>query len=594
MVTTWTRIEPHAQTTDLDAGLAAEVADPLWFLARQLQLGELTGEDGGSPVAVDVRASWTRFTHYRAEGPAPGRARRLHHRDGPLEAVVEGEALLRLDRAAATGNDAWAARVRAGRSLDRALRQAQLARVANRLATDDATSFRPAGEGPPSGAAEARYRSLLTGRCIDAVRVLRRLRSRSAWPEAVLAGLGTAARARMQAVIETWAEATEAEWGVRPAGSAASPAWLPDRLEYRFSLAAPPLPELPGDDPKEVVLQAAEYDGTGLEWFSLDLVPGELGAGQGDGDADDEPATGWRITTLLPAPLTFPGMAADRFWEMEDAAVALGDLDAGPTDLARMLAVDFAVLYSTDWYVAPVEVPVGCVARMDWVVVRDTFGEATLVGTSATQHGDGVGRQFQPSQADGSDGDHPLLVVLPASMATLRSTPREDVTFQRDEVANLAWAIERTVLGPAGRGVEQPWFRSQFPLPPARTDEDHELVWRLATPVAATWTPFVADVSPDGTRWLVQARTLDTATGDVRSSKSRILAELHPVDGDRHRLGVREEEITRAGSRVTTLEQLARWHDGSTFVWRGREKRPGRGEVSSQLRFDAALPDAGT
>ena len=52
------RIEPHARTTDLDAGLAAEVADPLWFLLRQLQLGELTGDDGGAPVAIDLSASY--------------------------------------------------------------------------------------------------------------------------------------------------------------------------------------------------------------------------------------------------------------------------------------------------------------------------------------------------------------------------------------------------------------------------------------------------------------------------------------------------------------------------------------------------------
>ena len=40
--------------TDLDEGLRARVADPLWFLARQWQLGELHGEDASSPVAVDV------------------------------------------------------------------------------------------------------------------------------------------------------------------------------------------------------------------------------------------------------------------------------------------------------------------------------------------------------------------------------------------------------------------------------------------------------------------------------------------------------------------------------------------------------------
>jgi len=53
---------------------------------------------------------------------------------------------------------------------------------------------------------------------------------------------------------------------------------------------------------------------------------------------------------------------------------------------------------------------------------------------------------------------------------------------------------------------------------------------------------------------------------------------------------VREEEVTRAGIRVTTVDQLARWYDGRSFAWRGREKRPARGEVSSHLRFDAADP----
>ena len=72
-----------------------------------------------------------------------------------------------------------------------------------------------------------------------------------------------------------------------------------------------------------------------------------------------------------------------------------------------------------------------------YVVVRDTFGVATLVGTTATQAGDFAGRQFQPSAVTGDEGDNPMLVVLPSSMGTLRSDPREDVALQRDETANL-------------------------------------------------------------------------------------------------------------------------------------------------------------
>jgi hypothetical protein len=47
-----------------------------------------------------------------------------------------------------------------------------------------------------------------------------------------------------------------------------------------------------------------------------------------------------------------------------------------------------------------------------------------------------------------------------------------------------------------------------------------------------------------------------------------------------------EEEVPRSGARITRAWQLARWIDGSTHLWIGRRKQPGRGEGSSGLRFD--------
>jgi hypothetical protein len=49
---------------------------------------------------------------------------------------------------------------------------------------------------------------------------------------------------------------------------------------------------------------------------------------------------------------------------------------------------------------------------------------------------------------------------------------------------------------------------------------------------------------------------------------------------------LREEEVPREGARVTRAYQLARWFDGTTFLWLGRRKAVGRGEGSSGLRFD--------
>jgi len=57
-----------------------------------------------------------------------------------------------------------------------------------------------------------------------------------------------------------------------------------------------------------------------------------------------------------------------------------------------------------------------------------------------------------------------------------------------------------------------------------------------------------------------------------------------------HDLLLHDEEVPREGARVTRSYQYARWSDGSTYLWIGRRKQPGRGEGSSGLRFDIAEP----
>lgn len=79
------RLEPRRPLGNLDRGFRAEVADPLWLLGRQWQLGEHQGEDASSPVLVDVEALHTPVD------PLPA------HPDQdptlvPLEGVVEREA----------------------------------------------------------------------------------------------------------------------------------------------------------------------------------------------------------------------------------------------------------------------------------------------------------------------------------------------------------------------------------------------------------------------------------------------------------------------------------------------------------------------
>jgi hypothetical protein len=49
-----------------------------------------------------------------------------------------------------------------------------------------------------------------------------------------------------------------------------------------------------------------------------------------------------------------------------------------------------------------------------------------------------------------------------------------------------------------------------------------------------------------------------------------------------------DEEVPREGVHVTRLRRLARWIDGSTWLWTAHRTHIGRGEGSSGLVFDRA------
>ncbi len=54
---TYARLEPYPKALNAEAGFAAAVHDPLWFLARQWQMGEHQGENATSPVLAHYTLS---------------------------------------------------------------------------------------------------------------------------------------------------------------------------------------------------------------------------------------------------------------------------------------------------------------------------------------------------------------------------------------------------------------------------------------------------------------------------------------------------------------------------------------------------------
>ena len=183
--------------------------------------------------------------------------------------------------------------------------------------------------------------------------------------------------------------------------------------------------------------------------------------------------------------------------------------------------------------------------------------------------------------------------MLPPS--TLRTTidgpDVEQVRFIRDEQANLVWAVEASTEN----GVGRPWAGHERALtvpenapPPA--EPQGVLRYRLQTGAPLHWIPF-PPVQVDAARRAValeraaMQRFVDGALTRVTPT-GRVLSPTN-LD-DPHVYRVREEEVTRSGTRILRASRRSRWVDGSTHVWTARRRRAGMGEGSSGLRYDVA------
>jgi hypothetical protein len=337
-----------------------------------------------------------------------------------------------------------------------------------------------------------------------------------------------------------------------------------------------------------IALQADEYSDGRLDWYAFGAAStGKAPAGQ--------PVTAGPLT-VVPTPVGYPGMPARRFWEFEDAVVDFGGVEAEPEDISRMLLTEFALVFGGDWLLVPLEVPVGSLVRIVSLDVRDTFGRTLRVGpTSALEGSLGGWRMFtltrDGADPQGSPGAYDdALLVPPVVAAGLQGHDLEEVLLLRDETANLAWAVERRIEGQNGAAVDraQAAYEATGATPPAGPEPTGSFAYRLAGSVPEHWLPLLPErTRPDdpsvGLRLGALLRTLPDGSTEPIPPLGRLLQP--PAGGGD--LVLSEEEVPREGARVTRAYQLARWLDGSTFLWLARRKGIGRGEGSSGLRFDA-------
>ena len=578
-LTSWTRLEPIGGHKDLEVGLQARVHDPLWMIARQWQVGEFRAEDAGSPVLARLRAEIAKVTRYSAGSPTISAASaRSYDGNMPLETVVEREA------AGRSGGSRRNLRLaaEAGQRFLLLLAAQGMSRYADAFIRTFALE--------PAGAAHddetSQFLAVISGRAPDGARLFEALRAarRPATGRPSLPSepsIDPADRDPVERVADVFLSWYE-QFVTEPGPGDPSP-WIPERMEYAFALAAPA-----GDG--ERVLVAREYVEGSLDWHAFDECPG---ASLGAMPSQSPPAR--LVQTVIPTPVSYRGMPATRWWEFEDAIVDFGSVEVPPSDLVRLLMLDFLMRFSTDWFVMPVELAVGSLCTAESLVVVDTFGQRTLVPHYTEVDGAaGKWHLFRASidQQFSSVTTPPRsrLFLAPTLAGSLNGSALEEVMLLRDELANMAFGVERIVEGLVGQPVnrfekyqEQQARQRQEEADPVPGElPAGSLHYRLATQIPDYWIPLVPvrDEDRRSVR-LKRGRLLASTEGGTTlpAPVGRILEPGTP-------LSLFEEEVPRAGARITRAWQLARWTDGSTHLWVGRRKQPGRGEGSSGLRFD--------
>ena len=510
--------------------------DPLWFLTRQWQFGEFEGDDAGSPIDARIAYETAPLDGYRSGAdilPYDGKV--------PLEARVEGEAvpfdLMLHMQAARVFERLLADRGRGARLHDYAglFVLDYDAGVAGE-GTSEARAMFDAGQSFLFDAAQL-IAAVRDGSHADAHRLVspasprRSPRSSSRPGSCSCHGTNGPTRSRRN----------------RPPGGRTG--------SIITSIAFPAARRSP--------VTAEDHRGGDLDWHAFDV---------GSPAASGRTAPTVTALSFLPTTVRFAGMPSPRYWEMEDGKTDFGRLDVNTNDLARLLLAEYMLLFSNDWCAVPLALPVGSFTRIQGLLVTDVFGEQTLI-RAADRGRDSDWQRWSMYRLDGDDSANMGLLLAPALASGMRSAPVEQVRFLRDEMANMVWAVEYRVASKLGEPFN-PALAPPVPPPgPAATAAR----FHLGNSVPANWRPFIPAHLPGSQR-------------SIRLQRARLPDQpalpLGVVLDAPAPYFVAEEEVPRAGRLVTRGFRRARWTDGATFLWMGRESPVGRGEGSSGLVFD--------
>lgn len=595
------RLEARPRTHDFDQALRAEIRDALWMLAKQWQMGEFLGDDAGSPVTARVQIDKTMLTKYRPAHNAP----EPFDDSVPLEAKVErrpipfqaGDVEISLDLRLVMGRQ-WA------KLLDKNDFGGLVESYVEHFAVYEPD---PDDRDDVTYAANQqswRKHAAAAGRLIDGKKLYDDIVDDSG-RHVITVGADAGDHTPLIALGERFVRWFDNLF-YQPPRDSAGDAWLPSNLEYQFAASAP------GPDDGEKVFSAKEYYHGHLDWYNFSIEPETETLGEAEPPPLLNDFDAPIIRSFIPTPIQFGGMPHTRWWTFEEGRTNFGDIRPDTTDLNKLLLIEFGLIYANDWFLLPVTLPAGTIVAVRGLSVTNVFGEKFWISATGRGRDDDPDRWTMYSLDVAGLDRRPAdlsLIIVPSVPKIQESRPVEEVRLVRDEVANMVWGIETIVPLPGGVSVpgreaardtlrylrriiaESEPGGVEGPAPAA------SLRYKIMSSVPENWIPFIATHEENSIREtrLQRGSMPRILEGDPENRVEKVKPRtnlLRPGLDQQPKAAyfINEEEVPRAGATVSQSFQRARWYNGRVYTWLGVRKRTGRGEASSQLRFDYLQP----
>lgn len=440
----WNKTEGRPRTQQLDDSTKSVTYDPLWLLARQWQFGEWKGEDVGSAIIAKIAYKQVLPSHIKTSPEADNFERFDVQADCIFNKIQRIRPVLSLQQKAHLGlyllklmrNDALDSNIPSVLALLK-FEKPVAPTAENWHQQMGATRFH-------ANTALVRLTTSFSEKIPDGLLAYKKISENYA-PLAILLN-ATVMESYLSFVEELYPE-------LKNTGVPEN--WKLPTLSSELEVA---YPEMNGDTVQYRVFGQRNLQGSEMNWYGLDYKGIRTTIGnEGLSLPEVEDYQVHTVSSVIPSAARFFGMPERRWWTMEDSQVNLGDVDSDLSEVLKRILSEFALVYCNDWLILPVRRKEMTNVTVEGILVKDVFGEYTLVKNAINSNEEGVVDPFEwgmfqhekemtaSSLADetAERGSLESSVLFSSQRSIRLGDIREQVEFVRDEVNNMAWAIEK-------------------------------------------------------------------------------------------------------------------------------------------------------